>query len=373
MTEALKLVREALGPEAVILETRAVREGRGPRKGVMVMAAVDRHLETRSKETPAFGRPTAEREGPAAEAPRMPARPRLEEEVKRLQGRLFYLNRLITSDHFSTIPIPLRELYLDLIEAEVDSNLAFTLLKEVAEEKPTSILSVPRFDVVRERLRRAIPRGRPIPEDPQRRVVLLVGPPGSGKTTLTTSLAGRCLQAGRRPGLISIDTFRAGGPARLEHYAQVLDVPFVSVSRPADLMDAAARSLSGCDLILVDTPGITVREREAVKLVRQIQLSMAEPEVHGVLSATSKVRDSAAVLELLTRFHLSSLVFTRMDVTNSYGGVLSLSLKTRLPVSHLAWGRRVLEDLRDCAPDDLISLVLDQCARGLAETAKEVV
>lgn len=384
MTEALKLVRQTLGPDAVILEAKGVREGQGPRNGVVVMAAVDRHpdqpanIASTPDERPSAPRPVPT--GPAAEGPRLAARPpqrrsdgeavRLAEEVKRLQGRVFYLNRLVTSDHFSAIPIPQRQLYLDLIDAEVDSNLAFAILREVAGAHPTDIVSGPQLEPVKARLAHIVPRCLPIPERKGRRVVVLVGPPGSGKTTVAASLAGRCVRRGRQPGLISLDTFRAGGQAGLGQYARALEVPFASVFEATDLLAVAQGDLASCDLLIVDTPGLTLVEREAVRLIRDVQLSLREPEVHAVLAADSKVAEAAESLNLLGNFKLSSLIFTRLDVTMSFGGMLSLSLKTKLPVSHGHWGRRVLEDFRDASPEELISLVLDQCTAGWEETVR---
>ena len=404
MTEALRLVRESLGPEAVILEAKGVPEGRGPRGGVTVMAAVDRHPETRNERPPAFGavegeggvggdadrrgsglieepqrfpgRPTAGRARSAE--PDLPGLPRreagqagpLEQEIKRLQSRLFYLNRLITSDHFSTIPIPLRELYLDLLEAELDSNLAFAILRDIAEHTTSDIVSGPQLEPLRERLLKVVPRGEPIPQRPGRRVVLVVGPPGAGKTLTVTSLAAQSQRAGRRPGIVSLDSFRPGGATGLEHYAHILDLPFASVLEPQDLATIGDARLGQADLLLVDTPGISLHEREAVSLVRRFQLQFVDPEVHAVLDATSRVSDSAAALDLLRHFRLTSLIFTRLDLTSRHGGILSLSLKTRVPVSHCGWGQRVLADLRPCDPGMLVDLVLQRCAIGWERPAR---
>ncbi len=437
MTDALRQVRETLGPDAVILDTKSKRDAGGPRKGVIVMAAVDRHIETHPVEPPVFGRrdvpvlgephvnlgephvnlgephvnlgephvnlgePHASGgEGPGTDmhasarpvppprrpepSPQRPApspqglasqpanlsgsasenliRGDLEREVRRLQGRVFYLSRLITSDHFSAIPIPLRELYLDLVEAEVDSNLAFAILRHVAGENPPDIASGPELGSIRERLLPLLPMAVPIPARPGSRVVFLVGRPGSGKSTVAASLAARCLERGRMPGLVSLDTFRAGGPVGLEQYARILEVPFAIAFEPDDLLKAADERLGSCDLLLIDTPGLASGDAEADQLIRRFQTRLMAPEVHLVLPATAKVRDSAEALTLFAGFDLSSLIFTKLDLTASYGGILSLALKTGLPVTHLCWGRQVLRDLHDCSPEELLSLVLDRCA-----------
>ena len=258
----------------------------------------------------------------------------------------------------------------EVVGATEDADFASAQLREVAGAHPTDIVSGPQLEPVKARLAHIVPRCLPIPERKGRRVVVLVGPPGSGKTTVAASLAGRCVRRGRQPGLISLDTFRAGGQAGLGQYARALEVPFASVFEATDLLAVAQGDLASCDLLIVDTPGLTLVEREAVRLIRDVQLSLREPEVHAVLAADSKVAEAAESLNLLGNFKLSSLIFTRLDVTKSFGGMLSLSLKTKLPVSHGHWGRRVLEDFRDASPEELISLVLDQCTAGWEETVR---
>ncbi len=53
MQEALRQVKEAMGPDAIILSTKTInlpsaRSGTGKRKGVEVVAAIDRHHEPSS-------------------------------------------------------------------------------------------------------------------------------------------------------------------------------------------------------------------------------------------------------------------------------------------------------------------------------------
>jgi flagellar biosynthesis protein FlhF len=424
MTEALKLVRDSLGSDAVILETRANEDTRGRKQGVTVLAAVDRHLEekpetgrqfnrkvsplrTKRKEInpivaePArinAGRPRPQVSQAQSFVPRevtrfgddrpapikatapveseitsigqshRPSKPveiaaggNMKSEIERLSGRVSYLNRLISSDHFSHIPIPMRELYLDLVEAELDSNLTFALLRETAQENPPDIITGPRLAPLKKKLFDLTPKSQGILDQSGHQIAMLVGPPGAGKTTVAIAMAARLLQQSRRPGLISLDTFRAGGPVSLEQYARAMDVPFAALFDYRDLHSAASSALAGCDFLIIDTPGIGSADRDAVRMMGQIARLLTGPQVQLVLPSSSRVRDLAVEVDRFSAFRPTAMTFTKLDTTQNYGGILSLTIKTRVPVTYLNWGREFFEDFKPACASTLVDLVMDRC------------
>jgi len=85
--------------------------------------------------------------------------------------------------------------------------------------------------------------------------VAFVGPAGGGKTTTAIKVAlSPAGVAGRRIGLITLDTHRVGGIEELQTYAEITKLPLEVLYSPADVPDALTR-LAGMDVILVDTPG----------------------------------------------------------------------------------------------------------------------
>jgi flagellar biosynthesis protein FlhF len=421
MASALRDVRRELGPDAVILEAKTLsRDGGEP--GVVVLAAMDRHHTSQPEapssprlraladaapsapraarlrlsevtETPSLtdeGAPSIEpyepRQADARRAePLAPPRPDAREsqssapaaapqppaarrsiahvagadaELETLRGRVRLLNRLVASDHFSRIPAPLRELYLDLVASDVDSNLSFGLLQRLAAQSPDDPHARPDLGALRRQLIAMLPETKTRPGDRAGEVVFLIGPAGAGKTTIAGGLAARCLRLGLRPGLVSIDTFRAGGPLALEHYAKLLDVPCAAAFDPQDLTPAAGFDLSECDVLLVDTPALTPDDPEAPEHIARFRAALNAPSTQFVLPATAKVRDLAAFLERAARFDPAGLIFTKVDETATFGGLLSLSLKSQLPVGLLGTARRVADGLVEVTREDLVTLAL---------------
>lgn len=85
-------------------------------------------------------------------------------------------------------------------------------------------------------------------ETETRRPVLLAGPPGAGKTVSIVKLATRAVMAGNPVRLITADTVRAGAIEQLEAFARVLQLPvhraenaqrlapLVAAARPGELV-----------------------------------------------------------------------------------------------------------------------------------------
>ena len=78
----------------------------------------------------------------------------------------------------------------------------------------------------------------PLPERKSPRPFMLVGPPGSGKTITAAKLAARARLAGRPVGLITADTIRAGAVEQLTAFTGILEVELRQV-RGADRLGLA--------------------------------------------------------------------------------------------------------------------------------------
>jgi flagellar biosynthesis protein FlhF len=83
-----------------------------------------------------------------------------------------------------------------------------------------------------------------------------------------------------------------------------------------------------------------------------------EIETHLVLAATSKPADLTGAVDRFEIFHPSKLLFTRVGETSSFGPAFSEAARTAKPVSFLATGQQVPEDLRQAAKAQVVELLL---------------
>ena len=117
-------------------------------------------------------------------------------------------------------------------------------------------------------------------------VIGLTGPPGAGKSTLTSALVGYCRQQGERLGVVAIDPSSAisggailGDRIRMMPHALDPDVVIRSMAtrgRLGGLCGAAGAAMrimahSGCQRILVETVGVGQSE---IDIIRQADLTL---------------------------------------------------------------------------------------------------
>src|SRR5579885_2533574 len=184
------------------------------------------------------------------------------------------------------------------------------------------------------------------------RVRLFVGPPGDGKTTTVAKLAARERAAGREVVLVAADTWRVGARAELEAYGRALGVRVARVREASDLA-AVARAAPESARVLVDTAG--AGPGDAAVLADVAALAAAAGPGAGVTlvaSATSAPPAVARVCRAFAALAPDACVLTKVDA-GAAGPLLEVLCRERLPVTHLATGRRIPDDLEAATPERL--------------------
>lgn len=179
-------------------------------------------------------------------------------------------------------------------------------------------------------------------------VIALLGPTGVGKTTTIAKLAARAaMDFGPEDiALVTTDTFRIGAHEQLATYGRILGCP-VKVAKDADELADILYQLRHRRLILLDTAGMGQRDlRLSEQLDTLIQNNGSHIRSLLVLPATSQRRVLQETIDHFRRIPLSGCVLTKLDESLSLGELLSVTIENALPVTYLADGQRVPEDIR---------------------------
>jgi fused signal recognition particle receptor len=202
-------------------------------------------------------------------------------------------------------------------------------------------------------------------------VVLMVGVNGTGKTTTTAKLARRLEREGRKVLLAAADTYRAGGIAQLQVWADRLSLPCVSGAAGGDpaavAFDAidAARS-RGLDTVIVDTAGRLHTQEGLMEELRKVARVIAR-RVPGGPHETLLVLDGTVGQNAIQQGRLfgeavspTGIVITKLDGSARGGAVVALRRELALPIRFVGLG----EGLDDLEPFDA-----ERFAAGLAGEA----
>ena len=237
-----------------------------------------------------------------------------------------------------------------LTEAGTPDHVAEILIMRTEEQLVGmgDVSPVPRSEALAELKRQISYLFLPQPAKRSRRkreVVVVVGPSGAGKTSLTVKLAShQAVYRDRRVGIISTDIFRAGANAGLKSLGKILSVPIIEV-RQVDDLSRALTNLAKYDVILVDTPGRSPLSKGSLPDL-QTQLAVLQPtETLLVLSANMALEELWLFTGLYQGIHPSGLVVTKLDETSKPGKVLGLVGDSSLPLKYVTAGRAVPHSL----------------------------
>lgn len=213
-------------------------------------------------------------------------------------------------------------------------------------------------------LRKMVPiRMETMPKVGAKKVIMLVGPTGVGKTTSIAKLAARysfLMEKKYKVGLVVLDTYRIGAVEQLMQYARMMKLGIETVVDPPEF-SSALESLKYCDYILIDTMGSSPYDKDKIeKIYECLDTNTTDYHVDVVLVMPSSIKyeDLKITYENFSSLGVDTLMFTKLDETMGFGNIFSLAYETRKPISYFSVGQEVPEDLVCASSDFLIECLL---------------
>ncbi len=328
MSEALRAVRSALGPDALIMDTcSGTRDGgAGVEITALTSAPSADEFETREIET-------------ASKKPVVPFE-EVRQELVALKSMLNWLAPELSHKW-------------EFFKLLLDQGLAPEIIGRLAEAIKESNGASSREGICYALSRLILSGGQIL----QRKDSLaLIGPTGAGKTTSLIKLT--VFETQRHHRLVGwVNTDQQGVNDPLAIYAAILGVRYETAASGTDLK-RALDSLSDCDLILVDTPGVNPRNEEGIHQLTKLFHGVPDLRAMLVLSAVTNGRDMADWVRIYSQARLDSLFFTKLDECRYFGPLINTALGAAAPLSYIALGQDLAGDLEIARPEVLASLLL---------------
>jgi flagellar biosynthesis protein FlhF len=280
-----------------------------------------------------------------------------------IQKMLHDLGRANQLPRNDQVPAELFQVYTELIDAEVEDDVARDLiykLKRTATPAQLGDANAARA-MLTALVESEIRCREPIaPKPGRRRVVALVGATGVGKTTTIAKLAANFrLRSSIKLGLVTVDTYRVAAVEQLRTYAEIIDLPMKVVTNPLE-MRRALDELAGLDLVLIDTAGRSPKDELQIQELKSLLAEAQVDEVHLVLSMTSSRQSLEAAVDKFKAAGTTAVILTKLDEASGMGAVLSLARRVDLPISYLTAGQAVPDDIEPAHPRRIARLILGQ-------------
>lgn len=290
MSEALRIIRTQLGPEALILSTRKTKNAKGE-PTLEITAAMEEPAPATKPVAPLAdilkqADKAANKPLPTLQHSKIPTFNLPEE----LANRLHQGVRDLANNGFSTV---------DALEMLLGKLLTFHPLPELLTKGKAHVL---------------------------------LGPTGAGKTTLISKLAIHAKRQGLKVGLMSLDDEKLAGFEPLRIVAEMLGDTAHLIRTAADLK-AAASQLGPRHMILIDTPGLNPLQRQPLVAFHTRLTSLGIPTTnHLVLPATHNTEALAMLPIAFANFNPTSLMVSKLDESPTLGGILGAAHAHRLPL-----------------------------------------
>jgi flagellar biosynthesis protein FlhF len=190
-----------------------------------------------------------------------------------------------------------------------------------------------------------------------KRVVMVVGPTGAGKTTSIAKLAAHLqLTDSGTVGLVSCDMFRIAAVEQLDTYARIMNMPFTAADTAQTVADAVAEMEA--DIILIDTPGRGPLDADHLGALAELADVISPDETHLVLPLESARRWARLTADKFAVMRPDRLIVTKTDETDRHGGFIDLVAELKLPISYVSTGQQVPQDFFAADPDRIAGMIM---------------
>jgi flagellar biosynthesis protein FlhF len=353
--EALEQMRRQYGQDARILTHKSVR--RGGMLGLFAREAVEiTGYVGRKQKSPTSGTDMESRQRMLADARREQSLQLILKEIESLKANLNRDNGDKTSEKPPGLSRIENILQANEFTAAFTEDILTRIRKDFSLEDLDNfpVLQTQVMDWIGEQIQIYPPIQIPEANEEHTKVFIVVGPTGVGKTTTIAKLAavfgvGGSNSTSPKVRIVTIDNYRIAALRQIETYAEIMRIPVSCVESAGEFKSFLAMA-DGTGLTLVDTIGRSPRDLAKLAEMKDVlDAAGTQSEIHLAISATTKASDVEENLKTFEPFKYKAVILTKLDETLRIGNILSVLAASRKPISYIADGQSVPQDIEQAS------------------------
>ena len=259
----------------------------------------------------------------------------------------------------------------DLKEALLEADIGWELTDSIIEQlKVPDKAEITREDRFQQCIQQYIADVNEVSE--LKRVILLVGINGTGKTTSAAKLGGYYSNSGKSVSLVAADTYRPAAVEQIRIWAKRLNLHLTANDKSADPASVAYDGVfsgitKNMDRIIVDTSGrlhTSVNLMKELEKIHRVALKLTdEIDVLITIDANTGQNGLQQAREFAKYIPITGVILTKMDGTARGGIAIQIMKELNIPVYFIGVGEQV---------DDLVPFDREGYINGLISNEKEV-
>ncbi len=334
MAEAMIKIKEELGEDAIIVQTRKVKRGSflgiGGKTYVEVMAIKDDQKIVREEK-------------------RIPSQKTIEEEIAEIKMSIKGVSEKISEVRMSGLfPEPFEDLRTRLIELGMNASESFSIINDLTKKMTVEdAKDKQKIEFAIRQLFDNFVKTQKVNFSTGQKAIF-IGPTGVGKTTTIAKIAAKLGLKDKMPLLIlSFDTYRIAAAQQMKTYADIMHIPFDVIYTPDQAMEIISATPNR--IILIDTAGRGQFDELKISEIETYVKTIKPEFVFLVIDATKKRMDVEENIKHFSPVGITHVVLTKIDETISIFGPL-MAIRNSKPVAFITNGQSVPGDIIS-APD----------------------
>lgn len=371
MNEAMKKIKNDLGPDAIILSSRRIRNGK--QEVLEVMAARDENtlitenvsmkpealpdIRNRNHHEDMFTFFRGELKEIRASIESFQRQNSLSMELAEIKETMNSFFDVLGMRKGRMPPDLNQTIYLHLTGSGFSRAGACRIVEAMNHlvSEPAQLNEAEALNLAEKHIMNSLPVSPKAGDE--KRIKMLIGPTGVGKTTTLAKLAARhSIMKKKTVGLITTDNFRIAAAEQLETYAKIMGMRMERAST-RETFEKALKSFADKDIILVDTPG---RAHPDSGYINQMERMLSDQaiETNLLINATGSEDYLENIVSGYSRFRIDHLIVTKIDESRRFGMLYDVISKTKKPVTYLTCGQNVPQDIKEVTSAGMANLML---------------